>query len=107
MQKKILSFWIEVPCEHNVGSCVYHDICTNHTGANPTSTKANPNFFEKFFAGKPCPPLPPGTYSMSNVVEHISKSLPAGAAGDFRIAINPLSIAAGQLGCILMELNLQ
>jgi ganglioside GM2 activator len=99
MEKKIAGFYIKVPCIDNVGSCIYHNVCTN-------STEASPDYFKKYGLSGKCPSLPAGTYSASNVVEHIAKKLPAGAAGDFRITVNPLSGAVGQLGCIQVQLNL-
>ncbi len=100
MEKRIAGFYIKVPCIDNVGSCVYRNICTN-------STEASPDYFKKYGLSGKCPSLPAGIYSASNVTLDINKSLPAGAAGDFRITVNPLSGRVGQLGCLQVEVDLQ
>jgi ganglioside GM2 activator len=99
MEKNVIGLWIKVPCEHNVGSCTYRDICTNMNQVFPT-------FFETYDDPKKCPSIPPAIYSVSNLVMDVTKSLPSIADGEFRITIDLLSNSAGQLGCLQLDVNL-
>jgi hypothetical protein len=94
MQKKFLSFWINVPCQHNIGSCTYQDVCKYWTDACP---------FLKIY-DIPCNcPLPAQTYTIPDTTLEATKPLPAGASGDYRIYANLLSGSAGELGCLYFE----
>ena len=99
MEKKIAGFFIKVPCEGNVGSCTYRDLCTN-------MTQVFPKVLETYDASKKCPSIPPAIYSVSNLVMDVTKSLPSIADGEFRITIDFLSNIAGQLGCLQLDVNL-
>lgn len=99
MQKNVAGIYIKVPCEHNVGSCTY-SVCTN-------KTEAYPGFFGNDNASKKCPSIPPATYSVSNLVVDITKSIPSIADGQFRITIDVLSNYAGHLGCVRLGVNLK
>ncbi len=99
MEKRVTGFWIKIPCEHDVGSCSY-SICTN-------KTEVYPALFENSTASKKCPPIPPATYSVSNLVVDVKKSIPFIAEGEFRITINFDSNNAGHLGCLQLGVNLK
>ena len=99
MEKNIAGIFIKVPCDHNVGSCVYRDICTNVPHAL--------SIFSGMDAlSKECPSIPPATYSVANLVLNIAKSIPSIAAGEFRITLDLLSNEVGQLGCVQVYVNL-
>ena len=99
MEKNIAGIFIKVPCDHNVGSCTYRDICTNIPHALSIFSRIDD-------VSKECPSIPPATYSVSNLVLNIAKSIPSIADGEFRITIDWLSNDAGQLGCVQMFMNL-
>jgi hypothetical protein len=99
MQTKIWGIWVNVPCEHNVGSCSY-SVCTNKTAIYPS-------LFGNSNAEKKCPPIPPAVYSISNLVETITKSVPAIVQGDFRMNIDFDSSYVGHIGCLHIEGNLK
>jgi len=99
MEKEIAGIYITVPCEHGVGSCSY-SICSN-------KTEVYPQFFENYNASKTCPSIPPATYSVSNLVVDVTKSLPSIAEGAFRINIDFNSNNAGHLGCLHLDCNLK
>jgi len=97
MQKKVGFFWIKVPCEHDVGSCSYGNLCQ-------TWVKDCPKYFEKY--GIPCTcPIPPNTYSIPDAVVDITSKLPSGAAGDFQISID-IGSGSGHIGCVKLSLTL-
>ena len=98
MQKKVVGIWINVPCDHGVGSCSY-GVCSNTTGTHL-------EYFENVFAGKKCPSVPPATYSVSNLVMAIQKSIPSIADGEFRMNIDFVSNYAGHLACLHLDVNL-
>jgi hypothetical protein len=99
MQTKIFGIWVNVPCEHNVGSCSY-SVCTNKTALYP-------DLFGNYKAEKKCPSIPPAIYSVSNLVETVTKSVPSIVQGDFRMDINFDSSYAGHVGCLHLDGNLK
>ncbi len=98
MQKNVWGIWINVPCDHGVGSCSY-GVCTNKTGIHSES-------FENYDASKKCPPVPSAVYSVSNLVMAITKSIPSIADGEFRMNIDFVSDYAGHLGCLHLDVKL-
>ena len=100
MEKNIAGFYIKIPCEGNVGSCTYRDICRDGFELAPMLSGMNAT-------GKPCPAIPPATYSVANLVMNIAKSLPSIADGGFRITVDFLSNSVGQLGCVQFYITLQ
>ncbi|CAF1483526.1 unnamed protein product [Adineta steineri] len=99
MEKKVAGIYIKVPCEHDIGSCSY-TICSN-------STKIYPEFFKGYNGAKTCPSIPPATYSVSNLITDVKKSIPSIADGAFRITINFNSNHAGHLACLHLSVNLK
>lgn len=100
MEKNVAGFYIKIPCEGNVGSCTYRDICRNGFVLGPMLAGINAT-------SKPCPAIPPATYSVSNLMLTVSKSIPSIADGGFRITVDFLSNVAGQLGCVQFYITLQ
>jgi ganglioside GM2 activator len=97
MEKKVAGFWIKVPCIDNVGSCNYGGLCKDWADVCPKE-------FAKY--GIPCTcPIAAGTYTIPDAVIDITKKLPAGASGDFRITGNLVS-STGHLGCLQIEINI-
>lgn len=99
MEKDVFGIWINVPCDHGVGSCSY-SVCTNKTEIYPT-------LMENYTATKNCPAIPPAIYSVANLVMDITKSIPSIAEGNFRIDINFNSNYAGHLGCLHLGVSLK
>jgi hypothetical protein len=99
MQTKVFGIWVNVPCEHGVGSCSY-SVCTN-------TTALYPDIFGNSNAEKKCPAIPPATYSISNLVETITKSIPSIIQGEFRMNIDFNSKYAGHLACLHLDANLK
>ena len=99
MEKNIAGIFIKVPCDHNVGSCTYRDICTNIPHALSIFSRIND-------VSKECPSIPPATYSVSNLVLNIAKSIPSIADGEFRMNIDFVSNYAGHLACLHLDVNL-
>lgn len=99
MEKNIAGIFIKVPCEGNVGSCTYRDICTSISDALSIFPQVDD-------VSRKCPSIPPATYSVSNLVLNIAKSIPSIANGEFRITLDLLSNAVGQLGCVQVYVNL-
>ncbi len=98
MEKKVLGFWIKVPCTNNIGSCTYQNICQDWATACP-------GFFAKF--GIPCTcPIPGSTYTIPDLTGDVDATLPPDASGDFRVFADLLSGSAGQLGCLQFEIGL-
>lgn len=99
MEKYIAGFYVKIPCEHNVGSCSY-SICSNQT-------EIHPKLLNNQYLSKKCPSVPPATYSVSNLVIDVKKSIPSIADGKFRMNIDFISNYDGHLGCLHLEVNLQ
>jgi hypothetical protein len=99
METKVIDFWVKVLCEHNVGSCSY-SVCSN-------KTEVYPQFFENYMASKQCPAVPPATYSVSNLVMDVTKSLPSILDGEFRMNIDFDSSYAGHIACLHLDVNLK
>ncbi|XP_022258888.1 ganglioside GM2 activator-like, partial [Limulus polyphemus] len=63
VKKKILFAWIELPCENNVGSCDYKDVCSLIPNPCPKPIKAH---------HLPCScPLPMDAYSLPPSLFHL------------------------------------
>jgi hypothetical protein len=99
MQTKIFGIWVNVPCEHGVGSCSY-SVCSN-------TTALYPYLFGNDNAEKKCPPVPPAIYSLVNLVMNIQKSIPSIAHGEFRMNIDFNSNYAGHIACLHLDANLK
>jgi ganglioside GM2 activator len=98
MEKKVAGFWIKVPCEGKVGSCNYGNLCGDWATVCP-------KYFTKY--GIPCTcPITAGSYSIPDAIVDITKKLPSGASGDFRITGNLISGTAGHLGCVQIEIHI-
>jgi ganglioside GM2 activator len=92
MQKKIASFYIGIPCINNFGSCTYSNICEHWSDV---CTK----YLQPF--GYPCNcPIPANTYTVPDIEVEVTKPLPSGANGEFRVTVDFLSQSVGQLGCL-------
>jgi ganglioside GM2 activator len=97
MEKNVLGFWIKVPCSHNIGSCVYQDVCKYLADACP--------FLQLY--GIPCIcPIPANTYTIPDTTLEATQSLPSDAPGSYRVYANLLSGSAGQLGCLYFEISI-
>lgn len=99
METKIFGIWVSVPCEHNVGSCSY-SVCTNKTSIYP-------DIFGDYNVEKKCSSVTPAIYSVSNLIDTITKSIPSIAQGEFRMDINFDSSYAGHIGCLHVDANLK
>ena len=99
MEKDIAGIYIKIPCEHNVGSCTY-SVCSN-------KTEVYLSMFESFGASKLCPAVPPASYSVTNLVMDVSKSIPSIAEGSFRVTIDFVSNYAGHIACLQLGVNLK
>lgn len=98
MEKKVAGFWVKVPCLDNLGSCTYDNVCG-------TWAEACPKYFAKY--GLPCTcPIPPNTYTLTDVTEFDSQKLPPGSAGDIRITANLVSKTSGAFTCLQLLLTI-
>jgi len=97
LEKNILGFWIKVPCTHNIGSCVYQDICKYWADACP---------FLKIYDIPCICPIATGNYTIPDTTVEATQSLPSDAPGSYRLFANLLSQSAGQLGCLYVEFSL-
>src|SRR5271154_1365816 len=99
MEKKILGFYVTIPCIDNVGSCTYTGLCKNWADVCP-------KYFSKY--GIPCNcPIPPNTYSIPGGVFEIQAKIPGIATGDFRLTAHFISGSGAHLGCLQLIVNLE
>jgi ganglioside GM2 activator len=97
MEKYVIGFWIKVPCQKNIGSCTYQNIC-------PEWSQICTALFSQY--GVPCNcPIPAGTYTIPDITVEATQTLPPQAVGTFRVYIDLLSGSAGQLGCLEFQIN--
>jgi len=78
LSKKVLLFWVQAPCENNVGSCTYADWCV-------------------FCPTCGCPLLQ-GTPTM-NIPMNLTSTVPT---GDYKLEVRFTS-NSNQKGCVLIE----
>ncbi len=98
LEKKVGRFYIKVPCEHDVGSCNYGNICEKWA-------EFCPKYFEKY--GFPCTcPIPANTYSVPDAVIESKKKLPSEAEGEFKLTVN-INGGSKRLGCLKFQFKLK
>jgi len=98
LEKKIGKFFIKVPCEHDIGSCTYNNICEKWA-------EICRKYFEKY--GFPCQcPIPAGTYSIPDGTIDATKKIPAQADGEFKLTVH-INGHAGRVGCVDLHFKLK
>ncbi|XP_072040347.1 ganglioside GM2 activator-like [Amphiura filiformis] len=104
IKKKIAGIEIEIPCESNIGSCTYNDVCSMIPSTPPADCPAPLPTYKI-----PCScPVPKGNYVLPKTTFTIPPIPVPGwlASGDYSIGVKAYDKAGNNLACYNFKLTL-